>query len=143
MRYCRVSNLKELSVKAEDIKYLVVHCSDSPPCRGDTAETIHRWHKEKRWSGIGYHFVILENGTVEQGRPMYWKGAHCRNHNSHSLGICLIGDGEYTSHQYDALKDLLDGLHSRCRSAEVVGHNELDPNKDCPMFDVQEWWDNA
>lgn len=127
-------------MKAEDVKYLVIHCSDSPPGRGDNAETIHRWHKEKRWSGIGYHFVILEDGTVEAGRPVYWKGAHCRNHNSESLGICLMGNGDYPERQMIELECLIDQLLEEFPNAGVIGHNELDPSKTCPNFNVHEWY---
>lgn len=127
-------------MKPEDIKYLVVHCSDSPPCRGDTAETIHRWHKEKRWAGIGYHFVVLENGDVEAGRPTYWKGAQCRNHNHESLGICLIGNGDYPKEQLEGLRGLILCLNKEFSPVELLGHRDLDSSKTCPNFDVKSWW---
>ena len=40
---------------------------------------------------IGYHFLILPDGTVERGRPESMWGAHTRDHND-TLGICLVGD---------------------------------------------------
>ena len=128
-------------MRPNDINYLVVHCSDSPQGRGDGAETIHRWHKERRWSGIGYHFVITENGGIENGRPTYWKGAHVSGHNHESLGVCLIGEGEYTEEQYNSLRGLLRGLSRQFPNAVVVGHRDLDDRKECPMFDVEAWWD--
>ena len=127
-------------MKAEDIQYIVVHCSDSPQGRGDNAETIHRWHLENGWSGIGYHRVILESGVVENGRPLYWVGSHARGHNNHSIGICLIGDGVYTFEQYDALRTLIFDLLARSPQAKVVGHCDLDSGKTCPNFDVKAWW---
>ena len=48
-----------------NIDAIVVHCSDSPHGRGNNAETIHGWHLARKWSGIGYHYVILEDGTVQ------------------------------------------------------------------------------
>lgn len=122
-----------------DIEHLVIHCSDSPQGRGDNAATIHRWHTEKGWDGIGYHYVILESGEVEAGRPEYWPGAHARGHNKSSIGICLIGKGVYTIKQFKALDLLLLRLKERHPDAKVVGHDELDSYKDCPCFDVQEW----
>ena len=127
-------------MKASEVDYIVVHCSDSPQGRGDTAATIHRWHTEKKWSGIGYHRVILEDGTIENGRPLYWIGAHVRSYNSKSIGICLIGDGIYTFEQYDALRKLILRMLERSPNAKVVGHCDLDKNKTCPKFDVKEWW---
>lgn len=40
---------------------------------------------------IGYHYIILPDGTLESGRPEKCKGAHAVGYNDY-LGICLIGD---------------------------------------------------
>ena len=127
-------------MKASVIKNIVIHCSDSPQGRGDNAEVIHRWHLENGWSGIGYHKVILEDGSIENGRPLYWVGSHARGHNKSSIGICLIGDGEYTGHQYASLRGLIFNMLDRFPTAEVVGHCDLDSGKTCPKFDVKKWW---
>ena len=119
------------------IHTIVVHCSASPQGRGDNAETIHRWHKERNWSGIGYHYVILEMGQIERGRPEYWTGAHVAGHNSNTIGICLIGDKTFMDEQFAALADLIADIMSRhpeCK--EVKGHYELYSGKTCPNFDV-------
>jgi len=90
------------------IQYLVVHCADTPDDRDIDAAEIHRWHTEERkWSGIGYHAVIKRDGTIENGRPIYWAGAHAKGHNSHSLGVCLIGRISFTPAQYTSLSGLL------------------------------------
>ena len=123
------------------IKNLVVHCSDSPQGRGDNAETIHRWHLEKGWDGIGYNSVILEDGTIEQGRPIYWKGSHVGALNSISLGVCLIGlGGDATEEQLLSLREVLMQWLTLYPDAWVLGHTDLDPGKTCPGFDVAQWW---
>jgi N-acetylmuramoyl-L-alanine amidase len=123
------------------IKYLVVHCSASPQGRGDTAISIHRWHQERDFSGIGYHRVILEDGTVQQGRPDYWQGAHTRGYNHESLGVCLIGEGgDATPLQLDALAKILYDWLDDHPEAEVLGHNDLYAGKACPAFNVRAWW---
>ncbi len=125
-----------------NITKIIVHCSDSPQGRGDGAETIHQWHKEFGWSGIGYHDVILEDGTVEAGRPHYWKGAHCRNYNNDSIGVCLIGHGDdVTRRQAVALASYLAKQKKKHPEAAIFGHRELDPRKTCPGFDVIEFCD--
>ena len=121
------------------INKIVVHCSDSPQGRGDNAATIHRWHQERDWSGIGYHYVVLEDGTIEAGRPEYWQGAHVQGHNRESIGICLIGTKKFTSSQFDALYDKLSELCERHPRAVVYGHRDLAPGRDCPGFDVSAW----
>ncbi len=122
------------------MKYIIIHCSDSPHGRDDGAEEIHRWHLEKDWSGIGYHHVIKEDGQCQKGRPHYWMGAHCKGYNRDSIGICLIGEGSYTFDQWDTLRILVDYLTGLYPDALVVGHNDLDKNKTCPMFDVKAWY---
>ena len=96
------------------IKFIVIHCSDTPNDRDVTAADIHRWHLEKKWSGIGYNEVIRRSGLVEHGRPPYWQGAHVRDFdgdgegdNSDSIGICLIGRDQYTDDQFDSLTALI------------------------------------
>ena len=133
-----------------NITHIVVHCSDSPQGRGDTAATIHSWHKENGWDGIGYHHVILADGTVQKGRPDYWQGAHCKGYNHCSIGICLIGmGGDATEEQLKSLKNVVREYIPMYMDVDkapaVLGHCDLDPkNKpDCPGFDVAAWWDTV
>jgi hypothetical protein len=121
-----------------DIRYIVIHCSDSPQWRGDDAETIHRWHLEKGWDGIGYHYVITEIGDVQNGRPEYWTGSHVKGQNTGKLGICLIGDKTFTPKQMEALKALLNRLNKEYPEAIICGHRDLDPSRTCPNFDVRD-----
>lgn len=113
----------------------VIHCSDSPH-RGDDASTIHMWHKQRGWDGIGYHWVILEDGKIQAGRPEYWQGAHVAGHNEDSIGICLMGDEEFTGAQLLALKDLYHDINQRYHGIEWYNHYELDTSKTCPNFDA-------
>jgi N-acetylmuramoyl-L-alanine amidase len=97
------------------IDTIVIHQSDSA---FGNAAVIDQWHRERGWSGIGYHWVILNgriagtaapcsgaakaakdveaecDGMIQQGRPPERVGAHVRGHNATSLGICLIGIGD-------------------------------------------------
>lgn len=124
---------------ANQVKYLIVHCSDSPHGRGDNAETIHRWHLARGWDGIGYHYVITEDGTIENGRPEYWNGAHVNGYNHKSIGVCLIGEGIYTLKQLHSLENLMCKLKVKYPHAEITGHTNMDSSKGCPLFDVKEW----
>lgn len=123
-----------------EIKYIVVHCADTPNDREVTAEEIHDWHKDRGWDGIGYHKVIRRDGTIENGRPDYWPGAHVKGHNHHSLSVCLIGRDKYTDEQYASLTDVITDWLSDHPGADVVGHYQLDSDKTCPNFSVTEFW---
>ena len=136
---CSIADSFKNGENLMDVKYIVVHCSDSPHGRGDTAETIHRWHKERGFDGVGYHYIIDENGVKSAGRPEYWQGAHVSGHNHHSLGVCLIGRDEFTDSQRVELAHLLGQLQGKYSGSEVVGHYELDHSKTCPNMNVKEW----
>jgi len=113
----------------------IVHCSASPQGRGDDAETIHRWHQEapNNFDGIGYHYVILEDGTIQNGRPEYWTGSHARGHND-TIGICLTGEDTFKHAQMISLENMI--KDKGWTSEEVVGHYMVDSKKTCPNFDV-------
>ncbi|XP_044753192.1 peptidoglycan-recognition protein LE-like [Coccinella septempunctata] len=53
---------------------------------------IQSFHMDSRkWSDIGYNFLIGDDGSVFEGRGWNLVGAHTRQYNSVSLGICFIG----------------------------------------------------
>lgn len=85
------------------ITLIIVHCSANR--QGSTLRMmdIDRLHRSLGWNGCGYHFVIPTDGTIETGRPLEQVGAHCKNHNRYSIGVCYIGglanDGK-TPHGY-------------------------------------------
>ena len=75
----------------DDIKLLIVHCSDTFDTEDIGASEIHKMHLSFGWDGIGYHKIIRRDGLIENGRPEYWVGAHVYGKNNQSLGVCLIG----------------------------------------------------
>ena len=129
---------------------ITIHCSATKPSMNTTIEDIRRWHVEDNgWSDIGYHYIVGRGGRVKKGRPISENGAHVRGHNDLNIGICLIGgmsesgkaEFNYTSFQMTALEGLVNQLQKRFGyDIEVLGHNDLDPNKTCPNFNVKAWW---
>jgi len=122
----------------KDIKYIVIHCSDSPDDMNVHAKDIDRWHKERGWNGIGYHFVICRNGNIEKGRAIDVPGAHCYGVNSKSLGICLIGRKNFTEEQFISLYGLCTDLKFEYPGATIKGHHFFNKRKTCPNFKVLE-----
>lgn len=127
------------------ITLIIVHCSANKAGSALRMADIDRYHRSLGWNGCGYHYVIPIDGTIEKGRLEEMIGAHCRNHNRHSIGVCYIGglaaDGKTpadtrTEEQKRALRLLLGELHKRYPKALIVGHHDLDPMKTCPCFDV-------
>ncbi len=123
-----------------DIQYLVVHCSDTPDAKDLGAIDIHAMHLSFGWHGCGYHRVICRDGTVEQGRPDYWQGAHVYGYNDRSLGVCLIGRRHFADVQFNALETVLRQWLKKYPSAKIVGHRDFpETKKTCPNFDVASW----
>lgn len=129
---------------------IIIHCSAEPPGRISGAADIRRWHLAKGWRDVGYHYVIRTNGIVERGRAIDDVGAHTKNENSDSIGICLIGGLDedwkpsadyYTSAQWEALERVVRELRAEYKPVdiEVLGHNQF-AAKACPCFDVPAWW---
>ena len=55
-------------------------------------ETCRRDHiRHRGFTDMGYHFYITRDGEIHRGRPLEKVGAHCKNHNRHSIGICYEG----------------------------------------------------
>ncbi len=130
-------------LEPKHIRYLVVHCSDTPDDDGVTAADIHAMHLGFGWDGAGYHAIITRDGMCHAGRPEYWQGAHVKGRNQDSLGVCLIGRHAFTSAQFAALETLLLDWQGRYPDAEVVGHRDIqDTPKTCPNFDAGQWWQN-
>ena len=127
------------------INRIIIHCTATPEGRDHTAKEIDRWHREKGWASIGYHFVIRLDGTVENGRPIEQVGAHVKGHNEDSIGIVYVGGCDKnmkpkdtrTPAQREALLETVTNLQESYPRATVHGHNEFDKGKACPSFNVQ------
>lgn len=128
------------------INEIIIHCSATPEGKDFTVKDIDRWHRERGFDCVGYHFVVLRNGKIEEGRPIEKIGAHTKGHNTETIGICYIGgvteDGKTakdtrTSEQKTALESLCKRLATNYPSiSKISGHNEY-AVKACPSFDVQ------
>lgn len=126
------------------INLILIHCTATEEGKDFKAKDIDKWHKQKGWKGIGYHYVIDLDGTIEKGRPDEEIGAHCTGKNKNSIGIVYVGglkDGKpkdtRTKEQKEALWELLRQLLIKYPKATIHGHNEFS-NKDCPCFNVKE-----
>lgn len=137
------------------LQEIIVHCSATRPSQDIGAAEIRKWHLERGFNDIGYHYVIRRDGTVEKGRALNVVGAHCKGHNAYSIGICLVGGipekaenanvGEvnYTDAQYHALKDLITMLRVTYPSIMKLSSHCEYANKFCPGFFAREWFETC
>ena len=120
---------------------IVIHHAGFPDGDKDSsAEEIHKFHQETNgWAGIGYHYVIRKDGTIEQGRRPLAVGAHAYQHNKNSVGICVAGNFDLVkvpSVQMDSLKLLTAWLCQKyklnpMKKGVIVGHRDLNDTS-CP-----------
>ena len=128
------------------ITLIIIHCSATPEGKSLSAEACRQDHNRLRgFRDIGYHFYITRDGEIHPGRPLEKAGAHCRNHNAHSIGICYEGGLDAASFPADtrtleqkaSLLALLRELKRIFPRALIVGHHDLNPTKACPCFDAE------
>ena len=74
----------------KETEYIILHPSGVKSRH--TAEDIHRWHQNRGWAGIGYHYFINKEGEIYTCRPRDTVGAHAKDYNQNSIGVCFEGD---------------------------------------------------
>ena len=134
----------KLALIGRKIDKIIIHCSATKPNQACTVELIDQWHKARGFDQIGYHYVIYQDGSLHEGRPVSKVGAHCVGQNTNSIGICYVGGLDMygnakdtrTDAQKKTLKKVIAQLKQTFPNATVHGHNEF-ANKACPCFNVR------
>ncbi|HKU65259.1 MAG TPA: peptidoglycan recognition family protein [Rhizomicrobium sp.] len=91
------------------VREIVLHHTGNPSTAQDV-EAIHRHHdgltayardagallgitdSYKKNGDVGYHYLIAPDGTIYEGRSIYYQGAHAKHHNKNTIGIAFIGN---------------------------------------------------
>ena len=126
------------------INEIIIHCSATKEGQNFTVSDIRKWHLARGFSEIGYHYIVYLDGSIHTGRNVDISGAHCTNHNSHSIGVCYIGGLDKlgkpkdtrTDRQKTALLRILSLLKGLYPNAKIYGHCNF-ANKACPCFDAK------
>lgn len=124
---------------------IIIHCTGTVPSNSTTVEAVRDYHvKHNGWKDIGYHYLIYLDGSIHQGRPIDQAGAHCKNHNSNTIGICYVGGLDEnkkpkdtrTVRQVAAIRQLVQSLKVCFPTIKKVSGHYMYDNKACPCFDV-------
>jgi hypothetical protein len=132
------------SAPARSWKFIVIHHSDTS---SGSAAKFDKFHKDKGWDELGYHFVIgngseTSDGKVEVGPrwPKQKWGAHTKTptneFNDFGIGICLVGDFQSsrpTQSQMQNLAKLVAYLQKTYKipANRIVGHRDAKATE-CP-----------
>jgi len=119
----------------------------------EKAAECKKWHLDRGWSDVGYHYFVDRDGTITEGRPIEVTPAAQKGHNTGSVAIALWGghggdqddkfEENFTPEQDRALRKLIAQLRMEYPSiTKVRGHNEVSA-KQCPCFQVTSWLNSA
>jgi len=142
------------------IDKIIIHATASREGVEQTVEQIRIMHiKERKFTDIGYHYVIYLDGQIVEGRPIECIGAHCTGQNSTSVGIAYVGGTDSkgkakdtrTEAQKESLKWIVSEMIESFNIKEIKGHRDYSPDLDndgtiernewikmCPCFEVSE-----
>jgi len=128
------------------IHKIIIHCTATREGDDISVDTIRRWHLNRGWSDVGYHYIIDIKGNINAGRPIELIGAHCKGENKYSIGIAYVGGVEAdgvtpkdtrTKAQKDSIIRLVKKLKGCYPDVTIHGHNEFS-NKACPSYNIQD-----
>ena len=142
------------------LKYLVIHCTETPEGREVSSADIRRWHTDpvskggRGWKQVGYTDMIHLNGTVERlvknnedAEVDPWEITNgAKGYNSVSRHVVYVGGCDElmrpkdtrTAAQLAAMTRYVQDFHQRSPDVKIIGHNQVS-SKDCPCFNVPEW----
>ena len=133
-----------------NINKIIIHCTATPAGREVTVKDVRAWHAQRGFTDIGYHYLIMLDGTIAKGRPIELSGAHTLGHNYDSIGIAYVGGmtkdmkkakDTRTPAQKVALLSLLAKLVVEYPNVEIYGHRDFS-DKECPSFDARKEYKN-
>lgn len=156
-----ISSVEELRADlrnvTRDVTEFVTHWTETPTNKNIGSEEINKIHLELGYQGIGYHYVIRRDGSLQRGRPVNLAGEHAdvNGHNSRSIGIVFVGginvpSGTPNIQDFVSVQSLtrnqLNTFDHFCRSFYTVfpggqglGHNDLDHDQFDPGFSVRDY----
>lgn len=118
------------------VNKVFLHCSASDKECDDDWKVIDSWHRARGFNGIGYHYFIKKDGTLQTGRNLEQDPASQEGYNKNSISICLHGLAAFTDKEFDTLRNLCFAINAAFKGAVTFhGHREVNPNKTCPVYD--------
>lgn len=120
-----------------DIKHIAIHHTG---VRGKI-ESFAKYHVSKGWPGIGYHFVIDNEGIVYVTNTLDTVSYNVGGYNTKVVGIAIIGDFDnepVNLFQQKSLTELVEFLKGLLGNVDVKGHNEFKPTL-CPGKNLTEF----
>jgi len=160
-----VSSVEELDADfatiQRDVTEVVIHATETYSNKNIGSPEIHDIHNELGHDGIGFHYVIRRDGTLQRGRPINQKGEHAsvNGHDDFSIGIVMVGGikapagqenpltylsaHSFNRAQFTTLEKFLASYYRKFPGGQVFGHNDIDIDELDPYFDVPDYIDSV
>lgn len=140
---------------AKKLKYLIIHCTDTPAGREVTFEDIKQWHLSPKskggrgWRQIGYSDMFHLDGSIENlianngdGVVDSWEITNgAKGYNAVSRHVVYVGGkggDTRTGAQKKSMEFFINLMLENHPDVIIIGHNAVS-GKACPNFNVQEW----
>jgi hypothetical protein len=127
-----------ISPKSREVSRVFIHCSASSVPEHGNVNVIRKWHLDRGWNDIGYHYFIPFSGELQLGRDIEIDPAAQKGHNENTIAICVHGlkINDFTVNQFNTLIKLCSIINGECDGVTFHGHCEVS-NKSCPVFDYK------
>ena len=131
------------------IDSIIVHQTDTPDQGSFTPYHIANYHVNNNdWAGIGYHYLITDDGAIYQTNSDDLVSYHASGWNTRSIGVSITGDHTIGADNYDiidkkkynALVYLLAKLCNKYNLSvdNILGHHETGSPKSCPNLNMDQ-----
>jgi hypothetical protein len=131
-----------------------VHWTETFTNKNIGSEEINSTHIGLGIKGIGYHYVIRRDGSLQRGRPLSKQGEHSsvNDHDEFSIGLVFVGgfncssgtpnpesflsSQSLTRAQMTTFEQFCRAFYKKYPGGQVLGHNDIDSTELDPGFDV-------
>lgn len=156
-----ISSTEEMQAEfkniTREVTEVVVHWTETPTNKNIGSEELNKIHLESGLKGIGYHYVIRRDGSLQRGRPVNIQGEHAlvNNHDERSIGVAFVGGinvpsgtpnlenfvsvQSLTRSQFNTFDHFCRSFYARFPGGQILGHNDIDPIENDPGFNVREY----
>lgn len=156
-----ISSTEEMQAEfkniTREVTEVVVHWTETPTNKNIGSEELNKIHLESGLKGIGYHYVIRRDGSLQRGRPVNIQGEHAliNNHDERSIGVVFVGGinvpsgtpnlenfvsvQSLTRSQFNTFDHFCRSFYARFPGGQILGHNDIDPIENDPGFNVREY----
>ena len=138
---------------AREVTEVVVHATDTTRDMDVTYDVLYAWDTERGFDEVGYHLIILRDGSLQVCRNVNEIGAHTlKGHNRYSIGIAFVGGilgnrkqtevirsaESFTLSQFNTFEAFMRAFYQVIPGGQAWGHNDLDhTRRSDPHFDVK------